>query len=143
VVFQVTPDDLGTFLGIASIDLDRAYLVLQLSQQLCQTVVTPLPDNATPVVLDVASRAYLNPGSVAAQVAGPFSVGSAPGGIYLTRTNKAALRRLAGGGGGFTIETLPTTAGQNLPWWEDGSIQTDSGTFHDTIGGFDQFDTDS
>jgi hypothetical protein len=45
-------------------------------------------------------------------------VGSAPGGLWLTRQDKATLRRLAGSGGAFTIDTLPASAGTMLPPWE-------------------------
>ena len=44
--------------------------------------------------------------------------GSGNGGLWLTRQNKTTLRRLAGQGGAFTIDTMPATAGQSLPWWD-------------------------
>lgn len=135
MTFTVTPADLSDFLGV-QVDVTRAVTVLNLAQQLCATIVAPLPDNALPVVIDVAARAYTNPVGASSQVAGPFSTGGTPGGIYLTRVNKATLRRLAGGGGAFTVETCPDTAGDNLPWWDYGNIQTDSGTFAST-GDFD------
>jgi hypothetical protein len=113
----VTPTDLGTYLGVA-VDDARAQLVIDLATQLCQSVVTPLPVGAEAVILDVAVRGYANPTSVPAQAAGPFSVGGASGGVWLTRANKATLRRLAGSGGAFTIDTLPETAGAGLPPWE-------------------------
>jgi hypothetical protein len=45
-------------------------------------------------------------------------MGGAPGGLWLTRQNKNALRRLSGSGGAFTVDTLPSTAGTMLPPWE-------------------------
>lgn len=117
----VTPTDLGTYLGSGiTVDEARADMLLNLAAQLCQSIVNPLPTGADAVVLDVAARAYLNPGNVTSQGAGPFPVnyGAVSGGLWLTRQNKATLRRLAGSGGAFTIDTMPTTAGAGLPWWD-------------------------
>jgi hypothetical protein len=115
----VTPADFGTYLG-ASVDTDRAQLLIDLASQLCESIVNPLPVGADAVVLDVAMRAYSNPSNVVSQGAGPFPVtyGAVGGGLWLTRQNKATLRRLAGSGGAFTIDTMPATAGTGLPWWE-------------------------
>jgi hypothetical protein len=40
------------------------------------------------------------------------------GGLYLTRANKADLRRFSGGGGAFTIDVTPTTATLAQPPWD-------------------------
>lgn len=117
----VTPDDLGTYLGAGSdVDQARAALLIDLSMQLCQSVVNPLPAGADAVVLDVAARAYSNPSNTSQQAAGPFSTnfGATAGGLWLTRANKATLRRLAGSGGAFTFDVMPPTADQSLPWWD-------------------------
>lgn len=118
----VEPADLGTYLG-SPVDTARAALILQLAQQLCETICTPLPAGATAVVLDVAARAYSNAANADSEVAGPFNTtfGAVSGGMWLTRENKAALRRLNGGSGAFTIDTMPATAGQNLSWWNTGN----------------------
>jgi hypothetical protein len=115
----VSPADLGTYLS-TSVDDDRAQLLLDLAQQLCESIVKPLPDGADAVVLDVAARSYSNPANVTQEAAGPFSANFGPvgGGLWLTRQNKATLRRLAGSGGAFSIDTMPATAGANLPPWE-------------------------
>lgn len=115
----VTPDDLGTYLGV-TVDPNRAGLLIGSAVQLCESVVTPLPDGAEAVVLDVAGRAYTNPQGVQQQTVGPYSAqyGPVSGGLWLTRGNRSTLRRLAGGSGVFTIETCPATAGQGLPWWD-------------------------
>lgn len=101
--------DLQSFLGLDSIDDARATLILGLAQDLCESIVAPLPDTARAVVLAVAARAYTNPGNVQQETTGPFSAsyGAAAGGMYLTRPDKATLRRLAGSGGAYSIETLP------------------------------------
>lgn len=127
----VMPDDLGTYLGV-TVDLDRAELILGLAQRLCETVVSPLPIGAEAVILDVAARAWTNPTNVQSESTGPFSAtyGQVAGGLWLTRSNRAALRQLAGGGGVFTIDTLPAAAGQSLPWWDaGGAVFDDSGSF--------------
>lgn len=115
----VTTADLGTYLGTAVDDVRGQYLIDR-ATELCQSIVNPLPDGADSVVVDVAARAYANPSRVTQQSAGPFnaSYGPAGGGLWLTRQNKATLRRLNGGGGAFTVDTMPATAGSGLPWWE-------------------------
>lgn len=123
--------DLGTYLGV-SVDDTRAAYLIGMAEQLCQSIVNPLPDGSDAVVLDVAARAYGNPMNVTQDTVGPYSAnfGKVGGGLWLTRANKATLRRLAGGGGAFTIDTTPATAGQNLPPW-------DSGTFGDWEEGWE------
>lgn len=118
----VAASDLGTYLADPSIDTNRATYLIGLATQLCQSVVNPLPDGSDAVVLDVCARAYGNPSNVVQQTTGPFSANYGPvgGGLWLTRQNKLTLRRLAGGGGAFTIDTTPATAGQNLPAWDAG-----------------------
>lgn len=116
----VTTADLGTYLA-GVLDETRAQLMIDMATQLCQSLVNPLPNGADAVVFDVAVRAYSNPTSIPAQGAGPFSMGGAAGGLWLTRQNKATLRRLAGSGGAFTIDTMPATAGTGLPWWDTNS----------------------
>jgi hypothetical protein len=115
----INPIDLGTYLG-ADVDQDRAQLLIDLAEQLCESVVSPLPDGSDAVILDVATRAYSNPSNAQTQGAGPFTAGfgAVSGGLWLTRQNKATLRRLAGSGGAFTIETMPATAGTGLPVWD-------------------------
>ena len=120
----VGPSDLGTYLGIADVSpiTDRLTLVISYAQTLCESLVSPLPAGAEAVVVDVVVRAFTNPGNTQSQGAGPYNVnwGAVAGGRWLTRQNKATLRRLAGGGGAFTFDTMPATAGQNLPWWDTG-----------------------
>jgi hypothetical protein len=118
----VDPSDLATYLGVA-VDEDRATLLIGYAQALCEAIVSPLPAGAKAVVTDVAVRAYSNPMNVQAQTAGQsVTFGAVSGGLWLTNQNKATLRLLSGGtGGAFTIDTMPATAGQNLPWWDIGS----------------------
>lgn len=123
----VTSDDLGTYLG-ATVDAARATALIGYATNLCLSIVSPLPDGSEPVVLDVAARAYANPMNVQQETTGPSAATFGPvgGGLWLTRQNKAALRRLAGGGGAFTIDTTPAGAGTNIPWWDrDGWGNTD------------------
>jgi hypothetical protein len=113
----ITAADLGTYLG-TTVDEPRATQLIDLAMDLCRSISDPLPDGSAAVVMDVAGRAYVNPSAAPTQAAGPFSVGGSPGGLYLTRSNKATLRRLGGSGGAFTIDTMPATAGLGLPWWD-------------------------
>lgn len=118
----VAPADLGTYLGV-ELDATRAAYLLARATELCQSIVTPLPDGADAVVLDVAARAYSNPGNVASQGVGSFNVsyGGAAGGLWLTRQNKATLRRLGGGSSAFSIDPVDPdhvkTATTGLPFW--------------------------
>ena len=121
--WTVTSADLGTYLG-ATVDTARGQLLIDMATQLCESVVNPLPNGAQAVILDVAARAYSNPANATQQAAGPFSASYGPvgGGMWLTRQNKSALRRLAGSGGAFTIDTMPATAGTSLPWWDTNTV---------------------
>ena len=126
---MATPDDLGTYLG-QTVDTVRAQQFIDWATALCQSVVNPLPAGADAVVLDVAARGYTNPTNAQQETVGPYTVGHGKvgGGLYLTRGNKRTLRRLAGGGGAFTIDTTPATAGQNLPPWDvSGDLVFDDG----------------
>lgn len=104
------PGDLATFLGVDDINTARAFLLLCLAQDKCEGIVDPLPEKARGVVLAVAGRAYTNPTNYsAANEPGGFglqySTGVA-GGLWLTKADKADLRRAAGKGTAFSIETL-------------------------------------
>lgn len=116
----VDPSDLGTYLGIDSIDTNRAVLILASAQALCEAIISPLPAAASAVVLDVAARAWSNPTNAQHEATGPFSVayGAVAGGLWLTRQNKATLRLLAGGSGAFSIDPTPTDAGTGLQPWD-------------------------
>lgn len=130
MTLPVSLSDLGTYLN-DTIDPTRGQFILNLAHTLCESVVNPLPVGAEVVVLDVTVRAYANPTDVAGQDPGLYSEGVGPlststpgyssGGLYLTQENKATLRRLAGTGGAFSIDTTPSTAGQSLPWWDTGA----------------------
>jgi hypothetical protein len=105
-------EQLGLYLGLDAIDGSRADLLIQQAVALCLSVVKPLPDEATAVVLSVAGRAYVNPQQVSYEAIGPMSVQrpSGSGGLYLTKSDKAALKSLAGRGGAFTVDPTPETA---------------------------------
>lgn len=116
-------DDFRTYLSLdGDIDEGRAQQILDLAWILCESVVSPMPAGAEAVVLDVAARAWSNPRNAQSMTTGPYSAsfGAVAGGLWLTRQNKATLRRLAGGGGAFSIDVAPASAGQSLPWWDNG-----------------------
>jgi len=114
--------DLATYLGV-ELDAARATFLLAQATSLCESIVNPLPDGSDAVVLDVAARAYSNPGNVASQGVGSFNVsyGGAAGGLWLTRQNKATLRRLNGGSSAFSIDPIDpahvAAAVDGLPFW--------------------------
>lgn len=122
MAFQApTAEQLGLYLGLGEIGGERADLLIQQAVALCQSVVKPLPDEATAVVLSVAGRAYVNPQQVAYETIGPMSVQrpSGSGGLYLTKADKAALKSLAGRGGAFTVDPTPETADPSPTWPAD------------------------
>lgn len=113
-----TAEQLGMYLGLGEIQGDRADLLIQQAVALAESVVKPLPDQATAVVLSVAGRAYVNPQQVSYETIGPMSVQrpSGSGGLYLTKADKAALKSLAGRGGAFTVDPTPESADPSPTW---------------------------
>lgn len=113
-----TAEQLGLYLGLEEIAGDRADLLIEQAVALAQSVIKPLPEEATAVVLSVAGRAYVNPQQVSYETIGPMSVQrpQGSGGLYLTKSDKAALKSLAGRGGAFTIDPTPATADPSPTW---------------------------
>jgi hypothetical protein len=121
-----TFNDLDTFLQLGgTIDAARATLLLDLAYDKCSSVVSPVPAAAKGVMLEVAGRAYTNVnsanqigiGSAHVSYAGSSHTGGV-GGLYLSKSNIAELRRLAGGGGAFTIDPTASDAGTGLQPWD-------------------------
>lgn len=113
-----TPGDMTAVLG-TPVDEDRAATLIELAQELCATIIDPVPATARSVVLDVAIAAYTNPAGVESEAAGPYPVtyGQGRGGLYLTKQQRTTLLRIAGRGGAFSIDPTPSTAyGSLLPW---------------------------
>lgn len=108
-----TAADLALWLELDSINEMRATLILRSAQGLCETVVSPVPASAQGVVLAVAARAYSNVNSanqigLGSAYATMGSTGSGGvGGLYLSKSDRSTLRRLAGRGGAFSIDLLP------------------------------------
>lgn len=118
-----TAEDLGLLLDLDEINGDRADLLIQLAINLCLTVVRPLPEEASAVVLSSAARAYTNPQGVSYETIGPMSVQrpAGSGGLYLTKADKVALKSMAGRGGAFTVDPTPADATPWPSWPEDQS----------------------
>lgn len=121
------PTDLATYLNIVDIDNDRAILLLADAQALCESILTPLPAAAAPIVRRIAARGYTNITSAHSVGLGTGNITyGAPnayiglGGIYLSQTDQRDLRRLAGGGGAFSIDTIPADYKLVLPPWDQG-----------------------
>lgn len=118
-----TAEQLALYLGLEEIAGDRADLLIEQAVALAESVVKPLPDQATAVVLSVAARAYVNPQQVSYETIGPMAVQrpTGSGGLYLTKADKAALKSLAGRGGAFTVDPTPATADPSPTWPVDGT----------------------
>jgi hypothetical protein len=115
----VTPDDLGVYLNLPTINQTRASSFIDWAQALCESVVTPLPTGAEPIVLDVAARGFSNPTNVTQQAVlnSSASYGAVRGGMWLTNANKSALRRLAGMTGVFEVDMTQTVIQGPPPSW--------------------------
>jgi hypothetical protein len=110
------PADLGVYLtgSAGGVDSARATQILGLAQTLCESITSPLTSAALPVILAVAARAFNNVTSATgvALGSGRIDYGSTGGsmgvgGLYLSRSDKSTLRRLAGRSGAFSIDLLP------------------------------------
>lgn len=122
MILPISSSDLDMMLDLnGTINENRADLLIQLAEDLCSTIVNPIPDSAKAVVLSVAGRAYMNATGVQSQTVGPETVqyGSSFGGLYLTKVDIATLQRCAGGGGAFTINPTAPTAGSELYPWDE------------------------
>lgn len=111
-----TSSDLSLYLGVDSIDSARADFLIAQAESLARTVLTTLPDGAATVVLSAAARGYANPLGVTQETVGVYSVSRPMGGVYLTKSERATLRRLAGGSAAFTIDPTPSDAGPGNLW---------------------------
>lgn len=106
------PDDLGVYLGNATIDSARATALLAAAQTQAEAVVSPLPDEAKWTVVQAAARAYASPlgsgdlmlGSAREAV---YGQGQTQSGVYLTKGEKATLRGLVGRTGAFQVNMAP------------------------------------
>lgn len=110
-----TADDLALLLD-EDVDAARMDLVLDLAEGLAMPIAgNPLPAAAKATILAIAARAFSNPASTGQQGLGSGQVtfqapgGMPVGGLYLSRTDKAALRRAKAAGAAFTISLLPPT----------------------------------
>jgi hypothetical protein len=113
------PSDLGVYLtgDPAGVETVRATQSLLLAQNLCETIWSALDVTALGTVLAVAGRQYTNVTSATTVAIGSGHVGYGTtggslgvGGLYLSRSDKSTLRRLASRSGAFNIDLLPN------PW---------------------------
>jgi len=119
------PDELGVYLALADIDLERATLLIALVQGEAESIVSPLPAAAKGRILAAAGRAYTNitsahqAGIGSAQISyGAPNAASGVGGLYLSKSDIAAIRRMAGRTGAFTIDPTPADAGDGMAPWD-------------------------
>jgi hypothetical protein len=129
----IDPSDLGVLLYDSdSIDEPRAKLMIRYAQDLCESVVSPLPASCAVVVARVASRGYTTTtstrGAHMSMAGSAFGMPpGADGGVFLTRQDKSDLRRLAGNSNAFTINLLPSTYQTIQPPWDVDAGLTDAG----------------
>ena len=117
---SVNTDDFATFAGIPSIDEDRAQMLLDAAVVQAMSIITVgtvpdsgatevnLPTGAEYTIYAAVSRLYQNPTGVSQEVTGPYTFSRAIGsGALFSKAEVAALRRLAGRSGAFSIDLLP------------------------------------
>lgn len=119
----VTPDDIGTYLGIDVTQPgveQRLIQILGYAQSQCESIVTPLIPADAAVIVDVTVRAFSNPtnADASAVIGGSVNWGLVSGGLWLTKQNRATLRRNHGLGGAFTFDPTPVDAGTGLQPWD-------------------------
>ena len=105
---SVTSDDLASYMG-AEVDDDRAALFLDLAMDLAGAIVSPVPAAAKAIVLKVAASGYESPTGRSQELIGPYQISGPSAGMVMSKADRAALRRLAGGGGAFSIDPLGIT----------------------------------
>lgn len=125
MALDVTAEDLRVYLGIEAVDEARAGLMIEQAVLLSESVVKPLPDAASAVVLAVAGRAYANPQGVAYETVGPISVQRPQAGLYMTKDERRTLKRLAGRGGAFTVDPTPADVDPEATWPIDRDLDDD------------------
>jgi hypothetical protein len=118
----VDPTELGIYLNDPGIDEVRAADLIADAQTLCESIVSPLPAAASVIVKRVAGRAYTTmatPRSTQLGAVGSPFAGQpgGSGGVYLTRYDKADLRNMAGSGGAFSIDLLPSDYAAPVVEW--------------------------
>ncbi|SET48356.1 hypothetical protein [Nonomuraea wenchangensis] len=130
---MVNAVDLALYLDVSEINECRANLLIEQATILAESVVKPLPDGASAVVLAMAGRAYANPQAVSSETVGPYTVSRPQAGLYMTKAETAALKRLGGRGGAFTIDPTPAeaTPAPTWPWDMDGDGWADARQWHE------------
>jgi hypothetical protein len=125
--------DLALYLDLSDINECRANLLIEQATSLAESVVKPLPDGASAVVLAMAGRAYANPQGVSSETVGPYTVARPQAGLYMTKAETAALKRLGGRGGAFTIDPTPAEATPvpTWSWYMDGDGWPESRQWHE------------
>lgn len=101
-----TSADLALYLDLSSeaLDAERATFMISQAEALAKTYISPVPNDAKAVIVSAAARAYVNPAGASYEVAGPFAHNPSTGGVYFTRAERGALRKLRSGArGAFTV----------------------------------------
>lgn len=118
----VSTDDLATYLGVelTGAEDDRAQMLIDDAVAQALTIVTVgtvpttgatdanLPAAAGSVIRPAVARVFLNPSGVSQEVTGPYTFSRAIGsGSMFSKSEIAALRRMAGRSGAFQVDLLP------------------------------------
>lgn len=122
----VTAAEVDLYLNLGgTINTERADFIIDMVMDDAASVVYPVPDAAKGVIVTAAARIYGNPQALAAESVGPFSANYPTPAAYLTRRERARLRRLAGRmAGAYTVDPTPADASPAGSWppvwdWDD------------------------
>lgn len=108
------PADVATFLG-SDVDEARAQWFIDQVETQCLAILDPLPDAALPVIVRAAARGLSNATGAAqmgigsAQLSFGSQAATYNGGLFLSKADRADLRRLAGRTGAFSVDLLASS----------------------------------
>jgi len=139
VTLEVTAAQIDMYLNLdGKINTERADFIIGLVMEDAASIVDPVPDAARGVIITAAARIYGNPQGLSAESVGPFSANYQTPAAYLTRRERARLRRLAGRmAGAFTVDPTPADASPAASWppvwdWDDPFDTYDTDAWSDT-----------
>lgn len=112
----ITTADLASYLRDADLDATAAGLYVELANGLVTDITgdlsAPFPARARAVALEAAARAYRNPEGATSETIDDYTFrrdgATSSGGVYLTPSEMALLRGLAGGGSAVRSVRLVT-----------------------------------
>jgi hypothetical protein len=107
--------DVASLLSPAEVNMGRAETIARLAMLRVRMVVSPVPEGARPILVDMVYRAYTNPQGAVYETAGPFSRSFREAGVYLKPNERADLEALAASAAGHGAAAFTIRPG--APGW--------------------------